>query len=34
MIEFNDDIKLKITTKVPLKELSLSEQKIDLTNIL
>lgn len=34
MIEFNDDIKLKITTKDLLKELSLSEQKIDLTNIL
>ena len=34
MIEFNDNIKLKITTKDLLKELSLSEQKIDLTNIL
>ena len=34
MIEFKDDIKLKITTKDLLKELSLSEQKIDLTNIL
>lgn len=34
MIEFNDDIKLKITTKDLLEELSLSEQKIDLTNIL
>ena len=34
MIAFNDDIKLKITTKDLLKELSLSEQKIDLTNIL
>lgn len=34
MIEFNDDIKLKITTKDLLKELSLSEQKIDLTYIL